>query len=110
MSKKTTTFNIDNSSNRLAKPSVFDRIVKEIEASEIPSKYVDQILVQYHDGNVVELKGSEISHPIPLNKNVSWEQLETSFKKMKDVKVFLSTDKLESDINEMVEILLGRYC
>jgi len=111
MSKKTTTsFNLDKAISRIAKPSVFDRIVKEIDAKEIPAKYVEQILVQYYDGNVVELSGNEITHPIPLNKNASWQSMEDSFKKMRDVKVFINTDRLEKDINELVEGILGRFC
>lgn len=39
MSKKSTTsFNIDKAMSRITKPSVFDRIVKEIDAKEIPAK------------------------------------------------------------------------
>jgi hypothetical protein len=111
MPKKTTTsFNIDKAISRIAKPSVFDRIVKEIEAKEIPARYIEQILVQYYDGNVVELRGNELTHPIPMNRNASWEVMEDSFKKMKDVKVFINTDILEIDINERVEQLLGSYC
>ena len=111
MAKKTTTsFNLDKAISRIAKPSVFDRIVKEIEAKEIPAKYIEQILVQYYDGNVVELKGAELTHPIPLNKNATWAAMEDSFKKMRDVKVFINTDRLEKDINEEVEKLLGTHC
>jgi hypothetical protein len=111
MAKKTTTsFNLDKAIRRIAAPSVFDRIVKEIDAKEIPAKYIEQILVQYYDGTVVELRGDEINYPIPLNKNASWEKMESSFKKMRDVKVFINTDKLEIDINDMVEKLLGVYC
>lgn len=111
MAKKTTTsFNIDKAISRIAKPSVFDRIVKEVDAKEVPAKYIEQILVHYHDGNVVELKGAELSHPIPVNKNASWEAMEDAFKKMKDVKIFINTDRLERDINEQVEKILGNYC
>jgi hypothetical protein len=106
----TTSFNLDKALSRIAKPSVFDRIVKEIEAKEIPAKYIEQILVQYYDGNIVELRGNEITHPIPLNKNAKWDVMEDSFKKMRDVKVFISTETLEVDINELVEKLLGKYC
>lgn len=111
MAKKTTTsFNIDKAISRIAKPSVFDRIVKEIDAKEIPAKYIEQILVQYYDGNVVELSGNELTHPIPLNKNASWEVMQDSFKKMRDVKIFINTESLEKDINEEVEKILGNYC
>lgn len=111
MSKKSTTsFNIDKAISRITKPSVFDRIVKEIDAKEIPAKYVEQILVQYYDGNVVELRGDEITQPIPVNKNASWADMQESFKRMRDVKIFISTDRLEIDINVMVEDYLGKYC
>jgi hypothetical protein len=111
MAKKATTgFNINKVLDRIAKPSVFDRIVKEIDAKEIPAKYVEQILVQYYDGNVVELHGDEITYPIPLNKNATWQQMEDSFKKMRDVKVFISTDRLEHDVNILVEEILGKFC
>jgi hypothetical protein len=111
MSKKTTTsFNLDKAISRITKPSVFDRIVKEIDAKEIPAKYIEQILVQYYDGNVIELSGSELTHPIPVNRNISWEVMEDSYKKMRDVKIFINTDKLEKDINEEVEKFLGNYC
>jgi hypothetical protein len=111
MARKTTTsFNIDKAIGRISKPSVFDRIVKEIDAKEIPAKYIEQILVQYYDGNVVELSGSELTHPMPVNRNASWAAMEDSFKKMRDVKIFISTDKLEVDINILVEQILGRFC
>lgn len=110
MAKKSTSFSLDKAMNRIARPSVFDRIVKEIDAKEIPARYVEQILVQYYDGNVIELSGEELTHPIPMNKDASWDKMEESFKKMLDVKVFISTDKLEEDINIMVEEYLSKYC
>lgn len=110
MATKKTSFNLDKAISRIAKPSVFDRIVKEVDAQEIPVKYVEQILVQYYDGNVVELKGSELTHPIPVNKNMSMEAMQQSFRKMRDVKVFIATDRLEEDINLLVDEILGKYC
>lgn len=110
MAKKVPNFSIDKALGRIIRPSVFDRIVKEIDANEIPAKYVEQILVQYYDGNVVELSGDELTHPIPMNKDASWDKMEESFKKMRDVKVFISTEKLEIDINIMVEEFIGKYC
>ena len=110
MSKKTTSFNIDRAINRIAKPSVFDRIVKEIDAKEIPARYIEHILVQYYDGNVVELSGNEITHPIPVNRDANWEEMQDAFKKMRDVKIFINTDKLEKDINIEVEKILGNHC
>lgn len=109
MAKKTTTsFNIDNSINRITKHSVFNRIVKEIDAKEIPPRYIDQILVQYQNGNVLELKGGDIVHPV--RNDAPWETLDGPHKKMKDVRIFINTDILEKDVNELVESFLGRHC
>lgn len=111
MAKKTTTsFNLDKAISRIAKPSVFDRIVKEVDAREIPAKYIEHVLVQYYDGNVVELSGNELTHPIPVNKDANWEMMEEAFKKMRDIKVFINTERLEKDINELVEKYLGNHC
>ncbi len=110
MAKKITNVSFDKAMNRIARPSVFDRIVKEIDAKEIPAKYIEQILVQYYDGNIVELSGSDLTHPIPMNRNASWEKMEESFKKMRDVKVFINTDILEQDVNALVEQYLGKHC
>lgn len=110
MAKKITTdFNLDRAISRIAKPSVFDRIVKEIDAKEIPAKYVEQILIQYYDGQVVELSGSELIYPVPLNRNINWDSMEDSSKKIRDARIFINTDKLEKDINEEVEKVLGEF-
>lgn len=110
MAKRMTNFSLDKAMGRIIRPSVFDRIVKEIDAKEVPAQYIEQILVQYYDGSVVELSKEEIKHPIPLNKHASWDKMEESFKKMRDVKVFINTDSLEKDVNALVENILGNYC
>ena len=110
MSRKLPSYNVDKAIGRITRPSVFDRIVKEIEAKEIPSQYIEYILVQYYDGNIVELSGNDLTHPIPVNSNINWNLLDDSFKKIRDVKIFINTDKLEKDVNEEVEKLLGIYC
>jgi len=108
--KITNSFNIDNSAADVSKPSIFDRLIKEIDAKEIPTKYIDYIRIQYNDGNIVELTGEEISHPMPVNKEATWEHMEESFKKMKDVRIFINLTLLEEDVNQLIEDLLDNYC
>lgn len=108
--KTTTSFNLDKAISRIAKPSVFDRLVKEIDAHEIPAKYIEQVVIQYYDGNIVEISGEDLTQPVPMNRNISWDRIEESFKKMRDVKVFINTDTLEKDVNDLVETILGKYC
>lgn len=110
MAKKPTNFSIDNALGKIAKPSVFDRIVKEIDPVEIPARYIEKIVVLYNDGTVVELSGDEIAFPMPMNRASQQDSVEELFKAMRDVKVYISTDQLEIDINELVEKYLGAYC
>lgn len=110
MTRKSTNFNLDKAIDRISKPSIFDRIVKEVDAKEIPVEYIEKMLVQYHDGHVVELSGNELTHPVPLNRTTSKDILDESFKKIRDVKIYINTDKLETYINVLVEKYLGKWC
>lgn len=111
MTKKiTTSFNVDKAIDRIVRPSVFDRIIKEIVIKEVPARYITNIIVLYHDGSIIELKGSELTHPMPVNRNASWSAMEDSFKKIRDVKISINTDILESDVDKLLEPILGNYC
>lgn len=105
--KKVSPFELSQALNQITSESVFDRLIKEIDAKEIPAKYIEYISVSYKDGNTVELTGQELSHPIPLNKNASWADMETSFKKVKNVRVFIDTKKLEVDVTNEINKLIG---
>ena len=110
MSNKRTNFELDRALRRIVTPSIFDRIVREVDANEIPIEYIEQIVVHYMDGTVIELGSEEITNPVPLNRAADWNNMSESFKKMKDVKVYVNTEKLESDINVKVEEYLGGKC
>lgn len=110
MAKKIS-FGLDNAAiSRVAKPSVFDRLVREIDATEIPPRYIQSVLVQYFDGSIVELGSTDLSKPIPMSKDATLDKMEDVFKKMKDVKIFIDTERLEADVNQRVEDYLGKYC
>lgn len=110
MAKKTfVTFDLGRIPGKNPKASTFERIVREIDTKEIPHNYVDQVIISYLDGNVVKLDGNDLSHPIS-SKTIKWDIMDDIFKKMKDVKVVLDLDKIEADVNIMVEKYLGRHC
>lgn len=108
--KSSINFNIDNAISRIAHPSVFDRIVKEIDVEKIPACFIESIVVQYYDGNVVEISGECFKNPIIMHRNFQYDAVDDEFKKMRDVRVFINTNKLEKEINELVERYLGKYC
>jgi len=101
---------LDRALKRLVTPSVFDRLVREIDASEVPATYIEQIVVHFNNGSTVELSGKEISNPIPVNRDGNWEEMGEAYKNIKEVKVFIDTQNLETDVNGMVEDYLGGRC
>lgn len=105
--KSTTNFTVGKSLSRVNRPTAFDRIVREVEAKEIPAKYIEQVFVQFHDGSVVEIDRDTITEPV--NQDTIWCSKESS-KTLKDVKIFIDTAKLEKDINRRVNELLGIFC
>jgi hypothetical protein len=70
--------------------SNFDKLLKDIFTTEIPSVFVDKIVLTDKNGNISEKTGKEINGPIPLNPSVDsplskiWNQETTS------VEVFLN--------------------
>lgn len=110
MSKKTTNVSIDKAISVNNRITAFDRIVQEIIIDEIPTKYIENILVHYHDGNIVDVPGRDLVQSIPINEETDWDKMEVIFKKMSDVRIFLNTEKLEENVDDLVEELIGRYC
>jgi len=94
---------------RLIKSTVFKRLVKEVDAYEIPPKYIEKIIVSYFNGTVVDLVGDQISKPVPVNREESWEDIGKMYKNIEEVKVFINTEQLETDINERMEELFKKY-
>ena len=110
MSKKITSFNLDRSITRISRSSVFTRILKEIDAIEIPVQFVEQVLVQYMDGSIVELDNDILDYPVSVNNTISWDKMADSSKTIKDVKISVNIEVLEKHINELVEKYLGKLC
>ena len=108
--KKIHQLDVNKVLQRILTPSVFDKIVREVDAKEIPTQYVERVVVFYKDGNVVELSGNEITHPVPVNRHGNWNDMNDPYQTMKEVKIFVDTDRLEKDINSLVESYLGGKC
>ena len=101
--------NINKALSNIANPSVFNRIVREIDPTHIPTEYIERITVFFNDGDSIDLTGDEIDMPIPLNKAGKWDQMDDSYTKIREVKVFIDTVKLERDINKQVDKLFRKY-
>lgn len=89
--------------------SNFDKLLKDIFTTEIPSVFVDKIVLTDKNGNISEKTGKEINGPIPLNPSVDsplskiWNQETTS------VEVFLNIQKVEKFVTVETKKLLDKY-
>ena len=100
-------FRLDKALNELNGQSLFDRLVQEVEVKEVPVEYIERIVVYYESGEIVELGNHEINKPIPINQESSWDEMSDAFKNVVNVKVFINTQKLEEDVNELIDPLLA---
>jgi hypothetical protein len=87
---------------------VYEQILCEVEVDEIPVEFVDKIILQYHDGSEVEIKGEELTKPIPTNNTLSWDQFNQVCGGIKNIQVIIAIHKLKEVIDADVEILFGR--
>ena len=87
----------------------FAKIMSEITATEIPSKYIERICITYMDGGTIELSGDEVTHPVPVEQRPNWNKARMAGKSIRELKVFIKTEQLEKDINDELMKRLGKY-
>lgn len=90
-------------------PAPFARLIGEIYATRVPSRYIEKIVITYLNGTQVEMSGGEIAFPVPLNKTFDSNSTHEKYKNVKEIKVFLKLEKLEHDINVIIMDKLGKY-
>ena len=86
--------------------SNFDKLLKDIFTTEIPSVFVDKVIVTDKNGNIGEKAGNDLEGAIPLNPSVDtplsklWNQETTS------VEIFLNIRKVEEFVTNETKLLL----
>ena len=88
--------------------SNFDKLLKDIFTTEIPSVFVDKVIVTDKNGNIGEKAGNDLEGAIPLNPSVDtplsklWNQETTS------VEIFLNIRKVEEFVTNETKLLLDK--
>lgn len=95
---------IEKSPKRLIKPTVFDRIIREINTNTVPARYVETMLIQFTNDNKIELRYNEIPLTISADQTCPW------YNEIEEIKILLNTDYLEEDIGKLIDQYLGKYC
>lgn len=89
--------------------SNFDKLLKDIFTTEIPSNFVDKIVVTDKNGNTGEKKGSSIEGAIPLNPNVDTPLSKLWNQETESVEIFLNIEKVENFVTSETKKLLDKY-
>ena len=87
----------------------FDKLMEEIFPMSIPTEYVESILVTLASGQIIEMSGDELLHPLPLADDLNWEKLVHRFDKIADVQVKINVDKIKEDVATNVVSILGAH-
>ena len=109
MSNRRTNFELDKALQRITNPSIFDTFIKEIDIECVPPEYIDRVVVYYSNGSIIELPSKYITSPVPLDLNSKWAKSKEVSESMQEIKVFVDTDKLERDVNILLDKLLSKY-
>jgi len=89
--------------------SNFDKLLKDIFTTEIPSSFVDKIVVTDKNGNIGEKQGSSIEGAIPLNPNVDTPLSKLWNNETESVEIFLNIKKVEKFVTSETKKLLDKY-
>tara|TARA_B100001057_G_scaffold354006_1_gene355904 strand:- start:1528 stop:1842 length:315 start_codon:yes stop_codon:yes gene_type:complete len=92
-----------------SKLSNFDKLLNDIFTTEIPSKFVDKVVVTDKNGNVGEKLGSQIKGAIPLNPNVDSPLSKIWNNETDTVEIFLNIGKVEKFVKEQTSKLFNKY-
>ena len=79
-----------------SKLSNFDKMLKEVFPSSIPSQYCDKLIITDERGNESELMGSDIEGAIPLDPNHSSDLSRLWNKHTEKVEIYLNLAKVEA--------------
>ena len=87
----------------------FDKLMEEIFPMSIPTEYVESILVTLASGQIIEMTGDELLHPLPLADDLNWEKLVHRFDKIADVQVKINVAKIKQDVATNVRTIMGTH-
>ena len=76
-----------------SKLSNFEQMLKQVFPSEIPSQYVDKLIITKTDGNQSELRGEDIEGNIPLSPNHASPLSKIWNKETEKVEIYLNLKK-----------------
>jgi len=78
-------------------------ILRKLDSSRVPAKYVEKIIVTLKDESVVELSGEEFSEPLPVEGFIQWNKIKDMFDGVASMKMHLNLDLIEIELERKLE-------
>jgi len=95
--------------DRITKPNIYDEIIKQVTPTVVPSKFIEYVTVSYNDGTVVELRGTDITEPVPVKQYQTPEEHKLARNEMADVRVFINTEVLSYEVENSIDDLFRKF-
>mgnify|MGYP001180564200 FL=1 len=89
--------------------SNFDKLLKDIFTTEIPSVFVDKVIVTDKNGNIGEKAGDDLKGAIPLNPSVDTPLSKLWNKETTSVEIFLNIKNVAELVISQTKLLLDKY-
>jgi hypothetical protein len=87
----------------------FGRFLSEVITSEIPIQYVSAVTVLFKNGKTSRLTRKDLSSPLPLEKNLSWDKVADSFSNVENVEIHIDLDALEEKVTAKASTLFKKH-
>lgn len=109
MSEKSPRNALRRALDKITKPNIYDEIIKQVSPTVIPVRFIEYVTVFYNDGTTVDLKGTDITEPVPVKHYMSKDERKSTRAKMSDVKVFINTEVLSEEIENSIDDTFRKF-
>lgn len=92
-----------------SKDKQFEKLLKEIFPTEIPVRFVREIVVEFLDGTSTSLNHNHINAPLPIDEDRVWRDLISAFENVNQITVIVDIGKINKSVNHRVADLLDAH-
>jgi|TARA_Y100000310_G_C20677683_1_gene814042 hypothetical protein len=87
----------------------FGRYLAEVVAKEIPVQFVSSVTVIFKSGKRARLTKEDLSHPLPLEKNLTWDKVEEGFENVQNVEIHIDLEALGNHVRGKTDSLFDKH-
>lgn len=101
---------VEENQNFLLKPESFDSIIKQVSINLIPIEFIDQVYINYVDGETSIIDGADIHTDVDDSEGLGKLASANQIKPVRELRMSVNVKALEMSVNRQVEQLIGKFC